>query len=350
MRLNTPHTPREAEILHDALQVLETYGLPGKEVKLKPGDTYRRADAAVQLRVAGKQVPFAVEIKRWLTPGALGHVAAQVRELDQNVLLVTDYATPPVAEKLRALDIPFVDVAGNAYFHYPPVLIWVAGRKPATTTRPPRAGRAFQPKGLKLIFALLCRPDLLKKPFRDIAAFAGVAHGTVGWVLKDLRELGYLLELGNKRNPVRKLRNRDKLLAQWTEAYARTLRPQLLIDRYEAPDPHWWKKLDAAKYGALLGGEPAAAILTKHLQPEIVTLYMQDTPARMIVDHGLRKAVNGKVELRRRFWTFDYDWRYPALTPPVLIYADLLATGDARCIETAQLLYEKYLARLIAED
>jgi hypothetical protein len=34
----------------------------------------------------------------------------------------------------------------------------------------------------------------------------------------------------------------------------------------------------------------------------------------------------------------------------VLIYADLLATSDARCIETAQMLYDRYLARFIENN
>jgi hypothetical protein len=128
------------------------------------------------------------------------------------------------------------------------------------------------------------------------------------------------------------------------------LRPRLLIDRYQAADPDWWRNLDALKYKVLLGAEPAAAIVTRHLRPGIVTLYTEKMPARLIADYRLRKVTEGNVELRRRFWPFDHKWDQPTLTPPVLIYADLLATGDARCIETAQLLYDRYLARFFEED
>jgi hypothetical protein len=53
------------------------------------------------------------------------------------------------------------------------------------------------------------------------------------------------------------------------------------------------------------------------------------------------------VEARKPFWgkTLRIDGR-PDIVPPALIYADLLATGDGRCIETAQMVYEGYLARL----
>lgn len=347
-----PHIPgKEAELLHAAIQVLKAYGIPAeiKPEPRKPAGGLARADAAFDLVLAGRHQTFQVEAKRWLTPGTLGHVVTRLRDFGKNVMLVTDYVTPPVAEKLKALDIAFVDAVGNAYLHRPPVMIWVAGRKPMVTRQRFRAGRAFQPTGLKLVFALLCRTDLVKTGFREIAKFAGVAHGTVGWVLGDLREMGYLVETGNKRTRVRRLRDIRKLLTQWAEAYARTLYPQLLMGRYQAADPGWWKKLDTAKYKVLLGAEPAAAITTGYLRPGVVTLYAEAMPARLMADYRLRKAEEGDIELRRRFWPFDHAWEHPALTPPVLIYADLLATGDARCIETAQLVYDQYLARLFDE-
>ncbi|HCN91356.1 MAG TPA: hypothetical protein DIT28_19630, partial [Oxalobacteraceae bacterium] len=53
---------------------------------------------------------------------------------------------------------------------------------------------------------------------------------------------------------------------------------------------------------------------------------------------------------RRRFWNFPGDPEHDKLVPPLLVYADLLATGDARCIETAKMIYETYVARLFAEN
>ncbi len=353
-RPRTPRpAPKEAELLQAALKVLEGYDIPAQvepRPPAKPTAGRVRADAVWRLTIGGGRRTYLVEVKRWLTPATLGNVVARLRDLGKDAILVTDYATPPVAEKLKELDVAFVDAAGNAYLRCPPVFIWVVGRKPAATQQRFRAGRAFQLTGLKLVFALLCRLDLVNAGFREIAEFAGVAHGTVGWVLGDLREMGYLVETGNTRTRVRRLRDPRKLLTQWAEAYARTLYPQLLMGRYQAAEPDWWKKLDAEKHNVLLGAEPAAAIVTRYLRPGVVTLYVDNVPARLMVDYRLRKAEDGNVELRRRFWPFDFEWDHPNLTPPVLIYADLLATGDARCIETAQQLYDRHLARLFKED
>ena len=55
------------------------------------------------------------------------------------------------------------------------------------------------------------------------------------------------------------------------------------------------------------------------------------------------------VEVRKRFWNFPGEALHPDLVPPLLVYADLLATGDARCIDTAKLVYDSYVARLFAK-
>jgi hypothetical protein len=54
------------------------------------------------------------------------------------------------------------------------------------------------------------------------------------------------------------------------------------------------------------------------------------------------------VEVRKPFWgkTLHGD-ALPETVPPALVYADLLATGEGRCIETAQMVYDGYLARLL---
>ncbi len=43
-----------------------------------------------------------------------------------------------------------------------------------------------------MVFALLCRPELLNAPYREIVDAAGVALGAVGWVYFDLQARGYV--------------------------------------------------------------------------------------------------------------------------------------------------------------
>jgi hypothetical protein len=58
---------------------------------------------------------------------------------------------------------------------------------------------------------------------------------------------------------------------------------------------------------------------------------------------------NANVKVLEAFWPKEIPTDEPGLVPTPLIYADLLATGDARCIETTKLLYDEYLARRFAK-
>ena len=340
----------EPEILKDTLKCLENHGLAATVERKQPTLGRTTADALVRVGYgkAGDTL-YAVEIKRWLTPANLGPVVTRLRDLGTVAMLVTDYVTPQVADKLKELDVPFADAAGNAYLRGPNFLVWLTGRRPRTTNKPPRTGRAWQPTGIKLIFALLCNPDWIAFGYRELAARAGVANGTVGWVMRELVEQGFLIKARRRTIP-RRLQNRRKFLDRWVEGYVGTLRRTTLLKRYRADNPDWWKNLDAPRHNVLLGGEPAAALLTAHLKPGVVTIYAKPGNFRFILEHKLREAADGDMELRQQFWPFDYEWEHPNLAPPVLIYADLLATGDARCIETAQRVYDEHLARLFAED
>jgi hypothetical protein len=99
-------------------------------------------------------------------------------------------------------------------------------------------------------------------------------------------------------------------------------------------------------------------LLTGHLRPGVLTLYTERLPPRMIVDQRLRKDGHATehrhatgqryVEERRPFWgALQVEPPRADVVPPVLVYADLLATGDGRCLDTAQMLYEAHLARLL---
>jgi hypothetical protein len=216
----------------------------------------------------------------------------------------------------------------------------------------PRTGRAFQPTGLQVLFTLLCNPEAVNLPYRELATMAGVAHGTVGWVMPDLQQLGFVRDRNGKRG-TRRLFDGERLLAQWADAYARQLRPRTLIGRYYVPKLEGWRAWPLAQHGALWGGEPAAAILTDYLRPGALTIYAEQLPAVLAARQKfLNEPAPGQtaiVEVRKRFWTFPGDALHPGVVPPVLVYADLLATGDARCIDTAKLVYDGYVARLFAQ-
>lgn len=335
-----PQAAEEQQILTQALDAFKQatareVAVLKTEVRLPQGE----ADAVIRLANGEKLI---VEVKRNITPATLGAAVAQLARFGKPGMLVTGYINQQMAERLKALDVAFLDTAGNAYFNTPKQFVYVTGRKPQAPAQREKRVRALRTTGLKVIFALLCRPDLVNAPYRDIAAAAGVALGTVGWVFYDLRRLGYITE--TKANG-RVYADRGGLIDKWVEAYAHQLRPAIKPQRYRIADADWWKKEDLAKFDMWLGGEPAAAVLTKYLRPEVVTVYGDTQFAALARKVKAVKDEYGNLEVLQKFWDFELpqaDKQYP-LVPPLLVYADLVATGDARNIETAQLIREQFL-------
>jgi hypothetical protein len=347
-------TTHQHQTLTAALLALTRQGIPARLAKERRY-TIEHADALVEIGRGKEAVTYAAQIKRDIAIATLGAVQHQARQTAHPPLLVTHHVPLALAERLKANRIAFIDTAGNAYLDQPGLLVWVKGNRPEKEHAGPlraalkkaQAARAFEPAGLKVLFAFLCNPTLVDRPFREIADLAGVAHGTVGEVMAELPHAGYVYDFG--KNGGRKLQNIEELLGKWAEAYARKLKPKLLLARFHANNPDWWIKLDPAPYGMWLGAEPAAARITKNLKPAVITLYGDQPEPRLIVDHALRKADDGEIEVCKRFWNFETKadkGPTKGLTPLPLIYADLLATGDPRCIETAGLIRERYLDRL----
>lgn len=341
----------ETAVLDKTVEALRAQGLAVVVQKMPRAARDAGADAWLRVGKDRQALDYAVEIKRGVTPATLGATMAQLNQFAAATgrvpLLVTAHVTPPMAERLRALGQQYADTAGNAYLFGPGLLVFVAGRKPELKTAAQRPGRAFTTAGLKVLFALICDPELAAAPHRAIAAAAGVALGAVPPVLADLLQQGYLLVAGRNR----RLNATRRLLDDWALAYARTLRPKTLLGTYFTPNFDTWTKWKLDPKQARWGGEPAANLLAGYLKPGALTIYADRLPPKLMMEQrlalaGLLGAVH-PVEVRKPFWgdTLRQEGRADTV-PPALVYADLLATGDGRCIETAQMIYDGYLARL----
>jgi hypothetical protein len=345
----------EANLVPATLAALRGLGLAATQEPAPPDRAGLAADAIVRLGLDGEGQRYVVAVKRQLRPANLGPA---LHQLDRQAelyglpgLLVADYIAPNMAEALRQQGRAFLDAAGNAYIRQAAALVWVTGRKPVAKTTALLLGRAFQPTGLQVLFALLCHPEWINLPYRDLATRAGVAHGTVGWVMPDLQQQGFVTEVNGKRG-TRRLYETERLLALWVDAYARQLRPRTLLGRYYVATLDGWQDWPLAAHDAQWGGEPAAALLTQYLQPGELTLYADKLPGLLAGKYRFVKEPDvghqAVVDVRRRFWNFpQVDGE--ACVPPVLVYADLLATGDARCTETAKRLYEAHVVRLVRQ-
>jgi len=248
--------------------------------------------------------------------------------------------TAEIAEHCRTLGIQFIDTAGNAYLKAEGLYVFVTGQKRKLTDMPAAKNRATTATGMRVVFALLCKPELLNAPYRDIAAAAGVALGTVGWVFYALQNRGHLLIDKRKGRQFVDVR---RVIEEWVMNYPVRLKPRLAARRFHAPAADWWKKARFEKGAALFGGEAAGDILTKYREPGEVLIYAEGDPARIILDNRLKAAPDGEVEILEKFWNFDLEIKEGKVVPPLLVYADLMATQDTRNHEVAKLVYERYI-------
>lgn len=322
----------------------------GLQAEIEAMEPRRRAgaDAIVNVRDENKRWRFYVEVKPHLTSHTLGSAIAavsQIKKEHQSAALVSAYVNTSQADKLRQLGIEFFDAAGNASFQQKGLHVFITGRKPQATKSLGRPPRVFNPTGSRFVFALLCKPGLENRSYREMAQEAGISLGAVNWIMNDLKSLGHLLVLGARG---RRLVKRKELFKRWTSAYAEQLRPKLILGRFQTSHAHnWWQQADLPS-DAFWGGEVAASLLTKYLRPETVTIYSESNLPKLQAQYRLQRDPSGDVELLRRFWKFDqWDEKKLQTAPPLLVYADLVSTADDRNLETAEIIYEQYIARLV---
>ncbi|SPA18022.1 conserved hypothetical protein [Cupriavidus taiwanensis] len=265
--------------------------------------------------------------------------------LGQKVLLVTAYVSPDMAERLRSHDIAFIDTAGNVSLRLPNALLYVVGRRAPAGGVSARRVRTASPKQLEVLFALIANPGLLNAPYRSIANAAGVALSTVNLALDDLLQRSLV---GAGDDGKRRFIDWARVVDEWATLYPLRLRPKLASKRFSATRPDWWRVIDLHRYDAVLGGEAAAEKLAHNLRAERITLYADSaTPRELILDARLKADPGGEVEIVQRFWPAGLALTTevaPTVAHPVLVYADLLDTGESRNVEAARQIREQYLA------
>ncbi len=347
---------QEQRLLAGAADVLLDYGLTLKLLEVPPGDRDPHPDALVEIADGIRQVTFVVAVKPRPRTAQAGALVALLRRFQEPALLLAEYVNPELAENLRCNDICFLDLEGNAYLRGDGLMIWVTGRKDTQRIRTEReTRRAFQPTGLRVIFALLCHPELVEDDYRTLAEVTGVALGTVQWVMRDLIQEGYVLRTGHT---TRRLIQLDRLLDEWALGYARNLHAKLKLGHFETRNLDAWREADIAAHDAVWGGEAAAALMTGYLKPETLTLWVEQPAPRLLAALGLRQDDGGRFQLRKAFWTRKLTHRIakaPGIAErtvdlkltaqPVLVYAELLAIGDARTLETAARIRDEWIDR-----
>lgn len=330
----------EKEILDKAIAALQKQTGLQKESYSRFNGRDQSVDYELLLCAPQETEPrkFWAKVKKNISGATISEAVFQSAQAAEKFVLVAEYVSQPQAEKLRELGVSFCDTAGNAYFNEPGLYIFVTGQKAQISRE--KIPRLFRPPGMKLLYAFLTDANLENQSYRSISAATNVPTPTVGVFMADLEKAGFLVKRGgNERRIVR----RHELLKRWLENYGESFRPTLEPIRFRSKkyDGRWWEEVDLTKYNACWGGETGGAILTKHLKPAVATIYSDSLLPRLQAQYGLIRDAHGNVEILKKFWT---QGETENTAPPLVVYADLVATADGRNLETAQIIYDRYLA------
>jgi hypothetical protein len=322
-------------ILHNALDnLLKNTGIKGVWDHIPPLYQMKGFDCKVTLKQNNQKIAVFAIVKKEIREPQLINLALLAKDKEK-FIVIAENIFPKVKETLRKLEINYLDVNGNLFLKDTAFYIFID--QPVKNTKKQKLNRAFTKTGLKVIFYLLLNPEKVNATYRELAEATGTGLDTINKVFNGLNELNYLVKVDNAR---KMLNNAQELLNAWISNYALKLKPGLQLGKFKfvkEEDYLNWKNLPLQIPETLWGGEPAATVVTNYLRPEIFTIYTAENKNNIMKNYKLVPDPNGKIEIYQKFWN---DNRKENIVPDILIYADLINTGDPRNIETAKLIYD----------
>lgn len=260
-------------------------------------------------------------------------------DYSKNNIIIADYLTVNTATELKQNGINYLDAAGNTYIKTKNIFIYVEGRK-TTINKKNNQTRAFQEAGLKLLLLLISNPETLQFTYRELAEKTGIALGSVSNIFKELEESHYLVKIKNKRV----LKNQEEIIERWVIAYNEILKPRSFKRKMRAlKDDFNIDTVIKDHNDIYFGGEPGGKILTNYLKPKDYIIYTNEAVSKIAKDLKLVPDESGNIELYNKFWTNSLNLKNEFTAPPLVIYADLVSTGNNRNIETAKIILENGL-------
>jgi len=256
-------------------------------------------------------------------------------------ILIVNRLYPNLKKDLQKANIDWLDGAGNIHLEHNNYLIWID--RHTTTPTKQKKNRAFTKTGLKVLFLFLHNEEWLHKTYREIAEAADVALGNIKYVLDGLKHKNFLIKATQKRY---KLINKRELLDQWVTAFTDELKPRLHVNNFdflEDTDRYNWKNIELEE-GTFWGGEPGADLLTNNLRPAEYTLYTYKTKPALMTDYKLKPNPEGNVKVYKPYWTIKTEEEKVA--PPLVIYTDLMTTGEPRNMNIAEEIHERFLTHI----
>lgn len=273
----------------------------------------------------------------------LQRLLARVGDARERTLIVADHVGSAAANAFRAARLQFLDRSGNCHIGIPgQYFAWVEGRAPPR--RLPHE-RAIRDAGLRVLFALLVAPDLVRGTSADLARESGTGAKAAREMIRRLESDGTLVrgKTGLRWSPKR----RAEWLERWFVGYHQTLRPSLSVGRFRAAeqDPfvleaRLQQELD--QFGKwCFGGAAGAFRVTPHYRSERTVVHLEHVPADMPRRLRLSPSKDGPLVVLRTPGPLAFRGVVDRTAHPLLIYAEMLDDPNERAREAARIFAER---------
>lgn len=319
------------EFIHDAINSLkEIMGIDAINVTATLERWY---DSNIHINGSD----FIAVVKNTVSPSTFVSTLDKLLEIKSNttkpILLITKHIYPRLADMFFHEGINVLDISGNAKIQSEQMFIYITGKK-TKEIKDKKEGKQkiFNETGLRLVFFLLMDDGNVDKSYREINKETQLSLGSIKNIFDELKSLNFIIT--SKKG--RFLKNRQQLIDLWQLNYNLNLKPKLLMKRYtfiNKEDRDDWMNIILPK-GMLWGGESGAFLVDGYLHPQLFDIYTEKNSLELIKTGKFKISENGEIRVYKKFWKEE-----ETLTNTVsklLIYADLMGSGDSRCLEAAK--------------
>lgn len=260
---------------------------------------------------------------------------------DKNVplLVAAKYITPNAKEYMKASGVNYIDSFGNAYINLDNLKLYIekGDAKPVYNDY----SQIFTATGGKVLFHLLRDEEHINSNYRHLAELSGVSLGSVSKLMHGLFREGFAIKIQSRRFQLVK---KEELLERWVILLNEKILPAQKIGTFTFGNKNErnWRNLKM-HYGTQWGGEPAGAIMTEYLNPEKFTIFALRPKVELIKNLRIVPDNDGEITVYSPFW--EHIENGDDLNPvvhPLIVYAELMYSGNSRNKETAEMIYNNY--------
>ena len=304
----------------------------------------KKPDAVKLILSKAPGLSYTIHVQPWAPQKDFNALLSQLKSMSANTVLFANFVNPVMARKFNRRSISYVDCAGNLSLKIEQCKLYARGKKPSGLRVKRMRGRAFNSTGLKLIFAIFNNPDLLHATYREISTKVNIALGSVGPVMDDLFNSGYILDDGQ-----RQLVNKKRLFERWVDGYLEKLRPKQILSCYRSDVEGWWKDADPDKFNGLWGGDVFIARSTPFMLPETTSLYFytDDAQKKFVDYYGLKSDDEGDICIYKAFWSNTLAGSKKI--SPMVMYADIVDSINPGSWDVAKTFYGEAVADLLRD-